>query len=215
MFGPLRVELIRTGVDVAGLRQGQDTGMLPEELKGRKFVLSPRWINPLYNSILQGEAISGLPKDILRKYTFVFFKNFSTSPIYLKEFEERLSGISGLNYLILDAVSQPVMLNLVRASSLILMVPSRDGTPNAALEAMAAGIPLIVGNLDYDADLFDGTCIRLRDMSPAELSDAIILALTDYPAGLLQKAAAAVDAFGNRESEMGKMLNLYHQLSIR
>jgi hypothetical protein len=94
------------------------------------------------------------------------------------------------------------------------MTPKTDGTPNSALEAMAAKCPLILGSFKYDEDLFsDSFCHRLSSDSAKELTILIRESLNSYPKGIIDAAIENVSKFGNRPVEMGRIQNLYLSLT--
>ena len=92
------------------------------------------------------------------------------------------------------------------------MTPISDGTPNSALEAMAAQCPLIISNLNYDKDLFENTCIKLNSFEVIELKDKIENSLMNYNPELLSNAFNKVSALGNRSIEMKKLEEFYLNL---
>jgi glycosyltransferase involved in cell wall biosynthesis len=98
---------------------------------------------------------------------------------------------------------------LLTKASLCLMTPISDGTPNSALEAMSAKCPIIMSNLNYDSDLFEGTCLKLKTFDSAELQNLIQFALDDYPVSLLEKGYEKVNSLGNRNIEMKKLEDFY------
>ena len=90
------------------------------------------------------------------------------------------------------------------------MTPISDGTPNSALEAMAAKSPLIIADLPHlDQDLFDDTCIKYGGDDPKILAMLVDEAISNYPFDLVENAAISVETMGNRKTEMKKMERLY------
>ncbi len=213
MFGVTSV-LIRTGVDVDIISSVKDNRLLTEELKNSKFVFSPRWIHPLYNTELQVDSIGLVGDNIKNKYYFVFIKYRDWVEDYVEMIERKLKKLN-VKYLILNDIPQAEMWCYFNNASLTMMTPLSDGTPNTALEAMSARCPLIIGNLNYDRDLFDGTCIKLSENTPEKLAEAIKNALNDYPEELLNNAYGKVLISGNRKVEMRKLLTIYESLMNR
>ena len=54
-----------------------------------------------------------------------------------------------INYVILNFLSQEEMWCYFQNTSLTIMTPISDGTPNSALEAMASKSPLIISDLPH------------------------------------------------------------------
>lgn len=207
---PCPVDLIRTGVDVDAISNIKDDSLLPEELKGRKFVFSPRYLKPMYNPELQLAAIRLLPKHILQEYKFVFIYGAGE---YYENKKKELAQIEGLDYIIYERLSQQQMWTCYKYSSLTFMVPHSDGTPNTALEAMAARCPLILRDLEvYDKLIFDGCCLKLPDAEPQTLADTIVQALENYPQELLDISFDRVSKHGNRKVEMEKLYKRYLEI---
>ncbi len=212
LFEGSKLALIRTGVDVSKINEIKQTELIPDSLRDNEFVFSPRFMSPIYNIELQIEAISKLRKEILNRYTFVFIRGKQFDQHYYQEQKQKLQVLKeeiNLNYIIFDYLDQSSMWMFLKKASLCMMTPISDGTPNSALEAMAAQCPLIVSNLNYDKDLFEGTCIKLKTSESSELAKTIELALENYPNDFIEKGYVQVSALGNRELEMKKLENLY------
>jgi glycosyltransferase involved in cell wall biosynthesis len=160
---------------------------------------------------LQIDAIILLPQAIIEEYTFVFIYGEGD---YYNNMKARLAGISGLKYIILDQLTQNEIWTCYKYAVLTFMVPHSDGTPNTALEAMAAGCPLLLRNLEaYDKDLFDDTCVKLAEATPQCLADTIVSCLNNYPEGLKEKALEKVTCHGNRVVEMEKLYTWYKKIA--
>lgn len=204
------VHLIRTGVDVERIANLDVEANLPEELKGKEFVFSPRYLSPIYNVETQIAAIKQLPKELLDKYLFVFIKGGEP---YCSQRIAELKEIPHLNFTVYDRLTQEQMFACYRAAKLTFMVPHSDGTPNTALEAMSARCPLIIPNLDrYDAEIFKGSCCMLEENTPKQLAKAIKSSLENYPAGLLEEGYKRALTLGNRMVEMEKLRKVYEEL---
>jgi glycosyltransferase involved in cell wall biosynthesis len=212
LFAGANLELVRTGVDVKKINELDKPELIHEELMGKEFVFSPRFMSPIYNIEFQIEAISKLNSTIIERFTFVFIrgKQFDEN-YYQKQIQqlEQLKTEINLQFLIIDYLDQASIWMFLKKASLCIMTPISDGTPNSALESMAAKCPLIISNLNYDADLFEGTCLKLNTFEVGELSVFIEKALLDYPNLLLEKGFDRVTEFGNRENEMNKLQELY------
>jgi len=210
LFG-LKADVIRTGVDVEKIVNLNPNDYLPSELKGVKYIFSPRFMSPIYNISFQIEALAFLPKSITENYAFVFVKGKQFNPQYFEEQLKSLQQLGNINYIILDYLSQEALWATFKRAALTIMTPISDGTPNSALEAMAAGSPLIVSDLPYDKDLFENTCVKTSLKDPKVLAQLIENTL-ENPNEFKQEANDAVYKFGNRASEMQKLEKLYQIL---
>lgn len=211
-----KCRLVRTGVDVDSIVRLDAKAHLPAALHDVKFIFSPRWMFPQYNVETQIAAIRLLPQEILKEYTFVFVHGkgiFMEPDDYFLQMRNEIQQIKGLNYVIFERLTQKETWACFKEATLAMMVPHTDGTPNSALEAMAAKCRLIMGDADYDQQLFDDTCIRVRKTDAAQLARAIEATVCSYPEGLLERAFARVNAHGNQKIEMNKVLELYRSLA--
>jgi glycosyltransferase involved in cell wall biosynthesis len=216
LFNIENLKLVRTGVDVDVINQYEQSELIPDSLKNKEFVFSPRFMSPIYNVSFQIDTISLLDREYIERFTFVFIRGKQFDVNYYQAQLKRLEYLKNeinLNYLIFDYLDQPTMWTLMKKASLCMMTPISDGTPNSALEAMAAKCPLIVSNLNYDSDLFDNTCIKLKSFEVTEFKDVIEGALTKYNPELVVNAFKQVSKFGNRNDEMNKLEQLYNLIA--
>lgn len=207
-----KIELIKTGIDVGKIRNINSLEHLPGELRGEKIVFSPRYMTSVYNVEYQIEAIKKMSESFLKSVKFVFIKGKNTDDNYYNSLKNQLDQITSLNFVVLEQVSQLQMWSILKCSDVVYMVPKSDGTPNSALECMAVGTPLIMGNLDYDQQIFKDVCLIADLNDPNSLAKLIVQAITSYPAGLLERAQLNVKKYGDRAVEMGKLQVLYQDL---
>lgn len=204
------IQLIKTGVDVDRIEKHD----LPCDLdiaKDKKIVFSIRYIGEVYNMDYQLEGIKKLRKETLDKTQFVFVRGDSCGDILYNEFKSGLGEINGLNYHIEESLNQKEVWSMIKRSDLIYMVPKSDGTPNSALEAMASKKPFLMGNLDYNKELFENVCLIADLSNPESLADKIEEGLNCYPKELIFNGFRKVSKFGSRDSEMNKLLKLYQE----
>jgi hypothetical protein len=203
---------IRTGIDIHYDEVLSRPEYLDSSLQNRKFIFFPRFMFPWYNTMLQVDALQFLPLEIIRDYSFIFIRGKQFDTPYFGEIESKLKKMSkekNVQYLIIDYLTQKELMSYYTHTSLTVMTPLTDGTPNSALEAMVAKSPLIIPNLDYDAELFKDTCFILDENSPEKLALLIDEALKYYPAYMLEKAYKNATLFGNRAVEMNKLATTY------
>lgn len=204
------INLIKTGVDVRRIKEHN----LPCEVNidfNKKVIFSIRYIGEVYNMEYQIEGIKKLSSNILNHSVFVFVRGYSCEDKLFEYFNNELEKIEGLNYKIEDSLNQNQVWSLIKRSDLIYMVPKSDGTPNSALETMASQKPFIMGDLDYNKELFDNVCLIAKLSDPKSLAEKIEEGLTDYPENLIKNGLEKVIKFGSREVEMKKLLKLYQQ----
>ncbi len=205
--------IIRTGVNVAEIAALEPSLELPSDFMDRKTIFLPRYIRPIYRTEMQLDAIRDLPPELKNKASLLLVKGARTEDTYLSLIQRKLAGIV-MPYHVFDSLSQPEMWSAFKMSSLAIMTPRTDGTPNSALEAMAAKCPLIMGSFDYDPDLFsEDSCLRMTTDSSEELTDLIRSAFHKYPENMLNRAFDNVGVRGNRPTEMERLNKLYLSLT--
>jgi glycosyltransferase involved in cell wall biosynthesis len=212
LFGNINLKLIRTGIDVEALDSLNQINLIPEDLRNKKIIFSPRFMSPIYNIEFQIEAISLLGKKIIDGFVFVFIRGKQYDQEYYNRQLEKLKVLNkdlNLQFLVIDYLNQSEVWMMMKKASLCLMTPTSDGTPNSALEAMAAKCPLIVSNLNYDKDLFENTCYKLNSFEIEELKSTIEKAIFNPNPILISNAFNAVNVFGNRAKEMNKLGKIY------
>ena len=215
LFNGANLTLVRTGVEVEKINLINQNELIPDFLREKEFVFSPRFMAPIYNIGFQLDAISKLDRKIIERFTFVFIRGKQFDEEYYQVQLKRLNQLKedlNLSYHVIDYLDQPSMWMFLKKASLCLMTPISDGTPNSALEAMAAKCPLVISNLNYDKDLFENTCVKLKSFDIEELVNVMELTLTHYDKALLERAYQQVLAQGNRTVEMEKMVHAYNSI---
>ena len=215
LFNGANLTLVRTGVEVEKINLINQNELIPDFLREKEFVFSPRFMAPIYNIEFQLDAISKLDRNIIERFTFVFIRGKQFDEEYYQVQLKRLNQLKedvNLSYHVIDYLDQPSMWMFLKKASLCLMTPISDGTPNSALEAMAAKCPLVISNLNYDKDLFENTCVKLKSFDIEELVEVIEASLIHYDLALLERAYQQVLAQGNRTVEMEKMVHVYNSI---
>ncbi|HAA10313.1 MAG TPA: hypothetical protein DCE41_00930 [Cytophagales bacterium] len=200
----LKVEIIRTGVNVEQILD-QAHPRHPQIPEG-PYVLFPRKMTPLYNHELSIEGIKHLPEAIRKKYNWVFVDDDSPHQDYVELIKAQAASVDA-DVIFLPGQSQSEIFQLYAHTTLVMMHPHSDGTPVSAIEAMLFSKPVVLGPLEYDADLFhEGTVYQMANYSPQAWVNQLTLAL-EQP----QKVEAALETairLGNRSSEMKKFADL-------
>ena len=207
--------LIRTGISVNEIKAINKSELLPSELLQQSYIFSPRFMSPVYNISLQIQSLVFLDELILQKYLFVFVRGKSFNIDYFTEQchkLEQLKNEKGLKYIIIDFFDQEALWMAFKKASLTIMTPISDGTPNSALEAMAAECPLVIPHLDYDADIFGSATFVLEKNEPEQLASLIEKALTSYQKAMIDLASKRVIELGNRTTEMKRLEQVYFKI---
>ena len=174
VFGTnLIAKIVRTGVNVEEIDKLEPKLNLPPIFSGKKIIFLPRYIRPIYRPELQLKALLEIPEGLRSQIALVLIKGSRTPESYIFKIMKLLKQ-SGIPFHIFDSLTQYEMWSIFKLSSLAIMTPKTDGTPNSALEAMAAKCPLVLGSFKYDEDLFsEKFCHRMTTDSVQELTNLI------------------------------------------
>lgn len=171
------IKVVRTGVRLDDILNDTKQFMLPT-LEGKKYILFPRQMAPIYNHEFSIDSIMLLPPEIKEEYYMVFIDINSPNQNYVSIIKEKIDSIKDTNFVFLEEQSQKNLFELYKNASLIVMNPLSDGTPVSALEAMALEIPVILGPLNYDKDIFEDCIWQFKDWEPVYLTELITKILT-------------------------------------
>jgi L-malate glycosyltransferase len=140
-----RVALIQHGVDTARFHPGPaDAAFLDRHgLTDRRVVLSPRAIRPLYRHETVLDAFAGtLPDAVL------VMSALDADPDTLAAVQDQAARLGIADRVrILDRIVPEELPDAYRAADVVISVPESDSFPVTLLEAMATGVPLVVGDL--------------------------------------------------------------------
>lgn len=209
LYGIHRVQLIRTGVDVEAISKAE-LNCRPAEIPNGPFIFLPRYTEPIYNTELQANALAMLADKYKNSFHVVMVGG--NAPDYERGVAKTISD-AGWKLTVVRNLSQPAMWATFRSAKLSIMTPLSDGTPNSALEAMAACCPNILGAFTYDEDLFGPDfCLRMKTWEHSELANLIDDALSNDQSELVARAFANISLRGNRAVEMEKLRGIYDRL---
>lgn len=165
------LSIVRTGVDISLIKSF--TGhKLPIEIT-KPYILLPRYIQPNYNHEFCIEALNLLPTKLKAMYQVILVGKDDGNLDYQKILEDKMKQVDGVNFIFLKKQSQSNIIELYKQSSLVLMTPKSDGSPVSAMEAMAIGVQVVLGPLNYDPDIFSENVMILKKWDPIELAEVI------------------------------------------
>ena len=207
----IKPQLIRTGIPIQDMNK--DTSeFLPRALRGKKIVFFPRIMKPLYNHEFCLDAIKNLPPAITANYSFVFINSDSEDTEYVNKINSIIDTLSHCQIIFLKSLSQNSIFEVMKHSSLVVMTPLSDGTPNSALEAMALGIPVILPPLPYDNSIFENTVTQLTSWNVDELTNAINRTIHYPNFEQIKDAKETVVKNLDQQLEMDKMDKIYKSI---
>ena len=168
------VALIQHGVDTAGFHPGPpDEEILRRHgLADRTIVLSPRAIRPLYRH----ETVLGAFAVAADEDTALVMSALDADPATLEQVRRQAIELGiGDRVRILDRMAPDELPDLYRAAAVVVSVPESDSFPVTLQEAMATGVPLIVGDLPPTRAVLGG--IAPESLVPIGDAEATAIAL--------------------------------------
>ncbi|MCC7331309.1 MAG: glycosyltransferase family 4 protein [Flavobacteriales bacterium] len=145
------IEVIRTGIDIEKYKSIFES--TPIDYPNTNLIFSPRAMKELYNIDTIVDAFD-LVKDKIENCMLVLINEFPQSE-YWKKIEKKLAQKNLKDrVLVIPKQTPEQMIYWYKNSTIIVSIPNSDGTPNSVLEAMLAKKPIIIGEYDYDTDLF-------------------------------------------------------------
>jgi glycosyltransferase involved in cell wall biosynthesis len=215
---PERVKLVQFGVDPEQFSPAPPPQSLRTEfgLEGRRAVLSPRGLRPMYRHEVAVEAMAQLPEDVV-----LLLVKWQAEPAYLARLEAlvRERGLeSRVRYV--PAIPHENMADFYRLADVVVSLPTTDAFPVTALEAMACGIPVVMGDIPSaheGLDAVDPSAIVPGD-DPAAVARAIQSRLELAPsarADLSARLRQAAIVRGDVRRSLLEMEILYRSLARR
>jgi glycosyltransferase involved in cell wall biosynthesis len=176
------VKIVQFGVDPQRFHPGAPSASLRADLGllGRRIVLSPRGLRPMYRHEVVVEALARLPDDVL-----LLLVKWQPDAEYLARLESLIRE-RGLESRVrwLPPLGHDEMADHYRVADVVVSVPVTDAFPVTALEAMACGIPVVLGDLPSaheGLDAVDPSAIVPGD-DPSAVARAILARLELAPA---------------------------------
>jgi len=137
-----------------------------------KIVLSPRAIQPLYNIDLIVEAFPAVLRRWPDALLLMVGRVAEQYQAKVAAMVERLGLAPHVR--IIGNIGEAALADYFRASDLVVSVASSEGFPNTVLEAMACGIPVLVGDIPQIRELLtDGVNARICPITASGIEVAI------------------------------------------
>jgi glycosyltransferase involved in cell wall biosynthesis len=212
---PERVALVQHGVDTKRFHPGvpDDKLLARHGLAGRRIVLSPRAIRPLYRheTVLAAFAACGEEATLV-------MSALDADPGTLRDIRRQAEELRITDRTrVLDRLDPSELPGWYRSASVVVSVPESDSFPVSLQEAMASGVPVVVGDLPPTravlGELDGGSLVPVGDV------DATARALRrSLEAGPEERSriASALREWAVREADyetnMARMETLYREL---
>ena len=213
-----RVALIQHGVDTSRFHPGPAASSFLDRhgLAGHRIVLSPRAIRPLYRHQTVLEAFAGTPPD-----TLLVMSALEADPQALAAVRDQAArrGITD-RVRILERIALDELPDAYRSADVVVSVPESDSFPVTLLEAMATGVPLVVGDLPPTrAVLAEVAPESLVPVGDAPATRSAVLRALDLTPEARARLASVLRDWAVREADydanMRRMEEQYRQLVDR
>lgn len=142
---PDRTELIGWGVDLDRFSGGRAPSELRTRLglDGKRVVLSPRAIRPLYRQGVVVEALAQLPADVV---AVLSLQHSDAAEVEAIKRRAAALGVEG-RLMLLPEIAHAEMPDMLRLADVVVSVPESDSTSVALLEAMACERQVVAADL--------------------------------------------------------------------
>lgn len=153
-----------------------------------RIILSPKILNPFYNIDVLVEALALVVSRFPEAHLVV--TEYGADPHYRAALDEQINRLGlGRHVSFVGHIPHERMPLFYSLAEVAVAIPRSDGLPQTLLEAMACGVPNIVGRLGrYSEIVKDGESVLFTDIEPASVADAILRLLRDE--GLRKSIAA-------------------------
>jgi L-malate glycosyltransferase len=215
---PGRVALVQHGVDTARFHPGapDDVLLARHDVAARRIVLSPRAIRPLYRHETVLAAFARLDHDAR-----LVMSALDADPTTLAAIRRQARELDVEDrVLILDRIGPDELADWYRAASVVASVPESDSFPVTLQEAMATGVPLVVGDLPPTravlGELLPESLVPVGDVdATAQALRRALEATPEERAGIASVLRGWAVREVDYETNMARMETLYRDLISR
>jgi glycosyltransferase involved in cell wall biosynthesis len=151
---PERIQIVQFGVDPQEFKPGTASDTLRSRwgLEGRRVVFSPRALRPIYRHEVAVRATALLPDDVT-----LLLVDWQPNAEYRAELVRLIDELElGGRVRFVPPIPHEDLADYYRLSDVVVSLPTTDAFPVTALEAMACGTPLVMGELPSAHEGLDG-----------------------------------------------------------
>lgn len=205
------------GVDPAVFKPADGTALraakgIPAEAK---VILSPKILTPFYNIHILVEAMAKIVARVPEAH--LVLTEYGADPAYRAQLEQRI-GELGLSHAVtfVGHITHAQMPEFYMLADVAVGIPASDGLPQTLLEAMACGVPSVIGPLDrYGEIVRHEESALLSEIDPASVADAVLRLLQDEKLynHIATRGRAIVEAEANFPREVDRVEQAYERLS--
>ncbi len=209
-----KLYITRTGVDC---KKFDSIFNSIEPNRKEVILLSNRAMRPLYNIDLIVDAFIKLKQNKTQRNTKLILLNYNTDDAYLNLIKNKIE-LNNLNseIEIIDDLTFDNLIQYYKNAGIVIMIPKSDGTPVSGVETLLSKKPLIIGNLNYDNDLFNTETVWQLKQTNSESLHQKIIEILNCPAEILIKKTGSgrIQALQNASlnSEIKKIEQFYQNI---
>lgn len=180
-----------------------------------KVILSPKILTPFYNIHILVEAMAAIVTRVPEAH--LVLTEYGADPAYRAQLEQRI-GELGLSHAVtfVGHITHAQMPEFYSLADVAVGIPASDGLPQTLLEAMACGVPSVIGPLDrYGEIVRHEESALLSEIDPASVADAVLRLLQDETLynHIATRGRAIVEAEANFPREADRVEQAYERLS--
>ena len=143
--------------------------------------------------------------------------NYNTDELFLNSIKREIQDNKIISEIeIINDLPFENLIQCYKNSDIVIMIPQSDGTPVTGVETLLAKKPLVMGNLNYDTDLFnEHTVWKLNKTDAKTLCDKLIEVLNTPSEDIRNKTEngyLAAQKHANLKSEIEKIERLYENI---
>lgn len=215
-FGQKAIRVV-WGVDPGAFKPGDGAALraakgIPVDVK---VVLSPKILTPFYNIHILVEAMPKIIEKVPEAH--LVLTEYGADPDYRAKLEQRIAKL-GFQHAVtfVGHISHSQMPEFYALADVAVGIPASDGLPQTLLEAMACGVPSVIGPLDrYSEIVRHEESALLTQIDPDAVAGAVSRLLQDDELyrHIAKRGREIVEAEANFPREVDRVEEAYHRLS--
>lgn len=184
---------------------------------GARIVLSPKILQPFYNIDVLVDAMVLMVKQVPSAHLVV--TEYGADPQYRAQLMAQIERLGLADHVsFVGRIPYERMPLFYSLAEVAVGIPHSDGLPQTLLEAMACGVPSVIGRLDrYGEIVKDGESVLFADIEPASVAGAVLRLLEDKALrdAIVAKGRKIVVEEANFPSDVRRVEAIYRELAAK